>query len=269
MNSRVIFIIAFIAIMTGLYGIYDLVNNNDPVAVENTPQQKDIHYFSLWKTTKNIHKGSKVTDAELVRVTLPEDEALALGISHDVELNRDSTTLFRGDIPEGKWVFPEMLATKGSPGYLHLITDTDMTLYPLSVSTRNLITDYIQPGDRIDVVAVSSPSANLAQSENLGLDSFSGVSADVLLSGVKVISIAQDNEYGIDPVVKASEGTMSTVVIEVNPDILPVLTLAQRTSYLEIYLNQPGRIHQGVDVSDVIKNYSGVLELRGSGHTHY
>ncbi len=50
----------------------------------------------------------------------------------------------------------------GKPGYIDLLVTEGMTLYPLKVSDKNLINDYIRPGLFIDVLTVSSPNANLA-----------------------------------------------------------------------------------------------------------
>ncbi|WP_305417427.1 hypothetical protein [Photobacterium leiognathi] len=54
-----------------------------------------------------------------------------------------------------------------------------------------------------------------------------------------------------------------TIVIEVHPDDLAKLALAQRTMYLEIYRSQQYRRTPNIQINDVIRGYNGVTELRG------
>ncbi len=56
----------------------------------------------------------------------------------------------------------------------------------------------------------------------------------------------------------------TTVIIEVRPDELPTLALAQRIMYTEIY---PSQIHtqpEFAEVRNIIDNYTGIVELRGN-----
>jgi pilus assembly protein CpaB len=53
-------------------------------------------------------------------------------------------------------------------------------------------------------------------------------------------------------------------VIEVTPDDLAKLSLAQRTMYLEIYRSQHYLKNPDIQINDIIRGYNGVTELRGS-----
>lgn len=266
-NSKLIFTVAFIALVTGLYGVADKLFSSpeaqtQPTSVENPPVS-----YVLWQAKASHNIGSSLSLADVKKVQLGEKEAKTLGISADVELKLGSQSLLNTSLEAGQYLFPEQLTHPGELGYLSLITREGMTLYPLSVATKNMIQDYIRPGDEIDIMTLSSPEHNLAD-DNTQIDDFAGLRASILMKKVRVISVGSGGfgakSSGINPSLKSSSKAETRIVIEVSPDDLPRLTLAQRTMHIEVYHSQTYAGKPEVGVSDVIKNYTGVVELRGA-----
>ncbi|MGF1790857.1 RcpC/CpaB family pilus assembly protein [Photobacterium profundum] len=276
MNSKIIFVIAFLAVLTGLYGMADTLLSTTDTASTSATEEKEIKYITVWRATSPLARGQALSPSSLTREQLTEEAALSLGINSDVTLKFEPTTLMNMDVKQGALVFPELQTSPGEAGYLNLITRGDMTLYPLTIASKNLIDNYIQPGDYIDIMAVSSPRTNLSNTTST-LENFEGVRASLLMQRIRVMSVGQSNTLAekagqrstttstIRPKVNISNENESTVVIEVNPDDLAKLSLAQRTMYIEIYRSQHYRQTPDADVSDVIKNYTGIVELRGAG----
>ncbi|MEC4725704.1 pilus assembly protein CpaB [Shewanella sp. D64] len=266
-NSKLIFTVAFIALLTGLYGVADkLLSTPEAVAQPASIEELPTTYV-LWQVKASHNKGSTLSLADVQKVQLGEKEAQTLGINADVELNLGSQTLLNSSLVAGQYLFPEQLTHPGELGYLSLITREGMTLYPLSVATNNMIQDYIRPGDEIDIMTLSSPEYNLAN-DTQHLDDFSGLRASILMKKVRVISVVSAGlgakSSGVNPSMKSSSKAETRIVIEVYPDDLPRLTLAQRTMHIEVYHSQTYGGKPEVGVSDVIKNYTGVVELRGA-----
>ena len=267
LNSKLIFIIAFIAVLTGLYGVADKLLSTPESVTKPVKDDGIAETFTLWQAKVPLLQGNHLTLADLKRVQLGRDASLALGINADVELKLDPQTLLNSSVEAGQYLFPEQLSHPGEAGYLNLITHEGMTLYPLTVATNNMIQDYILPGDEIDIMTVSSPQHNLANDISR-IDDFIGIRASLLMKKVRVISIADpdaDSQTGkITPSVKSSDKALTRIVIEVRPEDLPRLTLAQRTMHIEVFHSQDYNAKSEADVSDVIKNYTGVVELRGA-----
>ncbi|GAM61480.1 flp pilus assembly protein rcpC/cpaB [Vibrio ishigakensis] len=109
--------------------------------------QKQELKFALWQTPKDLTRGEKVKRKDLVRVMLPESDANLLGVGRDVELNIVQDTRVNDIIPAGSYIFPDMLTNPGQQGYIDLLATEGKILYPLPISTTNLINNYIRPGD--------------------------------------------------------------------------------------------------------------------------
>ncbi|MGF1724406.1 Flp pilus assembly protein CpaB [Photobacterium nomapromontoriensis] len=279
MNSKIIFLIAFIAVVTGLYGLYDAFTKKPhqeaPIIIEMVPE-KTVRYITLWRAKEDLNRGSPITTSQLNREQIVFEDAIELGFKDDVKLDFESSTLLNSSIAKGDFVYPEQQTSKSQPGYLALLITEGMTLYPLQVTSKNIINDFISPGDYIDILAVSSPVANLATQSEI-LDQFHGVKASIFLKKVKVMNIdigngesdKNDNDEFFIARSKNASDSMITVVIEVSPSELARLSLAQRTMHIEIYRSHAYKKPLHAEVRDVIENYSGVEELRGSGNIEH
>lgn len=266
-NSKLIFIIAFIAVLTGLYGVADKLLSSPEAVVRPVSDNEASITYTLWQVKKTMSKGTFLTLSDLKRVQLGEKKALALGINADVDLKLDSQTLTNTALNTDQYVFPEQLSQPGDSGYLSLIAREGMTLYSLTVATKNLIKNYILPGDDIDILVVSSPEHNLASSSHR-IEDFVGLRASLLMKKVRVISIGDTESGDVTPKVKSSSKEETQIVIEVAPDDLARLTLAQRTMHIEVHPSQNYGLNPEADVSDVITNYTGVVELRGAAESN-
>ncbi|KLV04163.1 hypothetical protein ABT56_16280 [Photobacterium aquae] len=266
MSSKVIFFIAFLAVVTGLYGVYDALTPVHQSEQAAPIQEQPLQYVTIWRSKDNLKKGQAIKADELVREQVLLDEAIKFGINSDIELDFAPTTLLNVDVPKGALVFSEYQTKKNQVGYLDLLVRNGKTLYPLHVSTRNLINGYIHPGDYIDILTISSPSENLSSQNNL-VSSFDGLEARLFLSHLRVMNIGDESNDVVTAKAAMETDGMTTIIIEVDPDDIARLSLAQKTTQIEIYRSQHYRGALDAVVSDVINNYSGVVELRGSTNT--
>ncbi|GEA49586.1 hypothetical protein VIN01S_03900 [Vibrio inusitatus NBRC 102082] len=277
MSSRLIFIFSFIFVAFGLFAIMQNVNaraeTNAKKQVQAQVEEKKEIKFVLWRSKSELSRGEVVTNNKLERAVLPELEANALGVNSDINISLVEDSRANHNIPAGEYVFPEMFTSPEQAGYLDLLASEGKILYPLPISTMNLINNYIRPGDMVDIISVSSPLTNLADT-GARITQFQGVKARTIKRGVKVLAFEQkpvdpneqQNQSGntISPRVSASGNSKTTVVIEVEPEFVSRLSLAQRTMHLEIYRSQITGEIPPANMSDVIENYQGIRELRGA-----
>ncbi|WP_261815601.1 Flp pilus assembly protein CpaB [Vibrio gallicus] len=277
MNSRLIFILSFIIVAFGLFAVMQNVNARAEAKAQQQVQaqveeKKEVKYV-LWRAKQDIARGEVVTKNSLERVILPEEDANALGVNADVDVALVQDSRANHAIPAGEYVFAEMFTAPHQAGYLDLLASEGKILYPLPISTFNLINNYIRPGDMIDIISVSSPLTNLADT-GARITQFQGVKARTIKRGVKVLAFEQapidpkekaaQNSGSISPRVSATGNTKTTVVIEIEPEFVSRLSLAQRTMHLEIYRSQFNGEIPPANMSDVIENYQGIRELRGA-----
>ncbi|MPW35374.1 RcpC/CpaB family pilus assembly protein [Vibrio sp. B1Z05] len=277
MNSRLVFILSFLFVAFGLFAVMQNVNARAEAsakkeALEKVEEKKEIK-FVLWRNKQELTRGEIIPPNGVERVVLPEAEANSLGVNRDVELHLVKDSRANQPITSGAYVFPEMLTAPDQPGYLDLLASEGMILYPLPISTINLINNYIRPGDMIDIISVSSPLTNLADT-GARITQFQGVKARTIKRGVRVLAFEQKpvdpkeqptkSGNSLSPRVSASGNSKTTVVIEIEPDFVSRLSLAQRTMHLEIYRSQSTGEIPPANMSDVIENYQGIRELCGA-----
>lgn len=267
MNSKILFFVAFIAVFAGLFGIANNYLTTPPPAPTTTKQtepEKPTVTYTVWRAKHALDKGQAISPNDVSRELIDEKQAHTFGVNKDITLDFAATTLLNTTIQSGELVMPENQSTPNQAGYLSLITHDGMTLYPLTVNSNNLINHYIQPGDFIDIMAISSPETNLSNATTQ-ISDFNKVQANLFMKHVRVLSIGNGSDDQVNPEVNNTQGMQTTVVIEVTPDDLAKLSLAQRTMYLEIYRSQHYRKNPDIQINDVIRGYNGVTELRGSG----
>lgn len=266
MRSRLVLLVAIAALIVGALGAVDLFKTEtEPNTADEVVVEKSEEHVGVWIATEALKKGHAVNAQDVVKQQLPLSEALKLGVREDTQISFSPSILLNRNLRSGDVVLPEYQVSPGRPGYIDLLVTENMTLYPLKVSDKNSINDYIRPGSFVDVLTVSSPHANLAG--NLDKPKrFRGVKASMFLKHVKVLNIGNDDtgDRSVTARSPSEEAGLTTVVIEVSPDDLPKLALAQRTMHIEIYRSQTYSQPEFAEVRNIIDNYTGVNELRGN-----
>ncbi|MGR5501285.1 Flp pilus assembly protein CpaB [Vibrio sp. DNB22_10_4] len=270
MRSRIIVFVALLAILVGGYGVYDsLTNTKDGSPVisqqpEAQPKSESPEYITVWRLEQATERGMPISSNLVKREQMELTQALDEGVRSDVELDFSPSTLFNSDLAAGQLVMPQHLTKENDPGYIDLLVSDGMTLYPLVVSNKNLISDFIRPGEYIDILTVSSPSSNLSGAIEKPIR-FRGVTASLFLKNVKVLNMGSvDEKEKIRPVAGKNDEGFTTIIIEIPPTEVARLALAQRTMHLEVYRSREYVEPVYADVSNVIDNYFGIQEMRGS-----
>ncbi|PTO57733.1 Flp pilus assembly protein CpaB [Vibrio splendidus] len=266
MRSRLVLLVAIAALIVGALGVVDLFKGEpQSTTTAEVVEEKNEEHVAVWMTTEPYEKGRAIDAQGVVKQQLPLSEALTLGVREDAQISFSPSILLNRSLNAGEVVLPEYQVMPGQPGYIDLLVTEGMTLYPLKVSDKNLINDYIRPGTSIDILTVSSPNDNLAGNIDKP-KRFRGVKASMFLKNVKVLNIGNDatGDSSITARAPSKEDGLTTVVIEVSPDELPKLALAQRTMHIEIYRSQTYTQPEFAEVRNIIDNYTGIAELRGN-----
>ncbi|MEZ9425428.1 Flp pilus assembly protein CpaB [Vibrio lentus] len=266
MRSRLVLLVAIAVLIVGALGVVDLFKSEpQSTTTAEVVEEKNEEHVAVWMTTEPYEKGRAIDAQGVVKQQLPLSEALTLGVREDAQISFSPSILLNRSLNAGEVVLPEYQVTPDQPGYIDLLITEGMTLYPLKVSDKNLINDYIRPGTSIDILTVSSPNDNLAGIIDKP-KRFRGVKASMFLKNVKVLNIGNDatGDSSITARAPSKEDGLTTVVIEVSPDELPKLALAQRTMHIEIYRSQTYTQPEFAEVRNIIDNYTGIAELRGN-----
>ncbi|HIF5671905.1 Flp pilus assembly protein CpaB [Vibrio parahaemolyticus] len=270
MRSRIGLVLALLALVIGGYGLFSQMSTQAPqqetAAQDNNSNQPQVHYVQVWRAKHDLTRGSAIGIEDVEREQMQLDMALEEGINSDIQLDFSPSTLLINDVPQGKIVFAEYQVDESDPRHIDVLITAGKEPYSLLVSTRNLVKGYIRPGVYVDVLSVGSPQENLSDERRTSID-FNGVSARHILRNVKVLSVGNSKEPVDSPVksnVSSDDEKQIVIVVEVEPSDIAKLSIAQKTMYLEVYRTHQYQEPVFAEVRDVIGNYSGVAELRGS-----
>lgn len=266
MRQKIVFIVALLALITGIVGFMGLLNKpatSETSAVTLIPEVEE-EYVSVWRTEVALKKGQPLETIQVKKEQLPLSVAREQGVKADVKLSFNPSTLLNRNLNGGELMLPEYQTKHGEPGYVDLLITEGMTLYPLRVNASNMVNDYIRPGTYIDILTVSSPTVNLASTSDKPRH-FTGVKAAMFLKRVKVLDLggAAIGEDNVRAMTSNASDDMATIIIEVEPDQISRLALAQRTMHIEVYRSQSYKQATHVEVRNIIDNFTGVEELRG------
>ncbi|MCG8530284.1 MAG: RcpC/CpaB family pilus assembly protein, partial [Desulfovibrionales bacterium] len=146
------------------------------------------------------------------------------------------------------------LITPDHPDYIELILKPGMVPYPLQFDKNSGYPLVLAPGDKVDVVMISSLNQNLAEDDDV--NSFDGLSVAPLLQSRKVLQV-DDGKGGL-----LGDTGKLTVVLELSRPQVSQLMLAKRVGLLDIH-KATGVVLPQVRAGDVLPDFSSVVELRG------
>ncbi|MFM2477422.1 hypothetical protein [Celerinatantimonas sp. MCCC 1A17872] len=254
MNSKIIFVVAFIAIFLGVASLSGLFRTES----QSKPSQSVVKVepkVKFWRAKEVIQKGQPVDATQLELVELPISKARQYHVMHDQMVRFVPDMVARHTIQYGDVVSNVDIAAPENNDYAKLITPADKVAYPIDISTSDLKSMAIRPTNLIDVMLLSSPGSNV----NVRASSFNNVdhlSVSMLFKGVKVVAISENKDVN----------QPSSVLVALSQEQVAKLIIALRVG--KIYVFHTGTssqdIYHDVVVRDILPSYSSVKELRGA-----
>jgi pilus assembly protein CpaB len=264
-NSKLIFIIAFLAIAVGLYGLSDLLlNNEQPNQLQTQTLQLPVKQIHVYFAKSALNPGDQITLANLDKQLLPESEANQFGITEDMLLTLVNGTVANVTIAPGDVVATEMLTQPDQVGYLDLVTEDNYVPYAVKVDSSAVVGGLISPGTLVDVLAIASEQENLAT--NPDINSYKSLSITPLLMAVKVLQVKRKE-------VEATRRNPATeevhLILQLTRKQSAKLTIAKRIALLEVQKSAATNRELAVrenelraNAGDVIEDYKAITSYR-------
>ncbi len=248
MLRRLLLVAAFVFCSIGIFGL--LSNGNQPRPTQPPePQKKQVQ---VWRAHRDLSTGEPVHQRALESALVSEDD-LPDRQEDKPLLTLKPGAIARETISAGTLVTDQLLVAPGDTDYIDHLIKPGMIPYPLTINGSSYQT-VLTPGDRVDVVIISSLEQNLAHTSVLS--NYRGLSIGPLLSELRVLSVSDDALLDTD-------SKDSTVILELSRDQVSKLLIARRIGVLDIH-KSTGELLPIVRTGDVLPGYSSVTELRGS-----
>jgi pilus assembly protein CpaB len=267
-NSKLIFIIAFCAIVFGLYGVSDLLlNSEQPAPMQSVKTvQPTVKKIQVYFAKLPLNPGEKVTLAQLKKQILEEPEANKLGISEDTILPLTNGTVANMTIVSGSIVTADMLLGPDQAGYLDLVIEDNHIPYAIKVDRSAVVGGVINPGTLVDILAIASTEQNLAT--NPRISSYKSLSISPLIMAVKVLQVKRATiaETRNNPATEEVH-----LILQLTRKQNAKLTIAKRITLLEVQKSAGTETDRELrenelkaNAGDVIAEYKAITSYRAN-----
>ncbi|MGF1911510.1 Flp pilus assembly protein CpaB [Vibrio kasasachensis] len=256
MRSKVLMIVAIVAILAGLFGLYFAKGESVPTAIIEEPADVIIKAYVLSKN--RAFKSDTVDRSDFKIVNLSEKEANKQGLNSDVLFDFEPGSVYKKSIQKGKYVFVDDIVQPSEPNYIEFIIADDHVPYPIQVSPSAVVGGVIGAGAYIDVLALTGQKN---KDSELGREKKEQVSISPVLTNIKVLKVEinkEDSNFG------AAAVGQSYLILELDRKQVAILTIAKTISTIEVHKtvgNYPISELQA-NAGDVLPDFKAIKELR-------
>lgn len=265
MNSKLLILLAVIAIAVGGYG---LLTPAAPISsnVQILPESVTSIQRQIWVARSSLPKGHIIKRSDLELQKISETQAIELGVDQDLDITFTAGMVLNTATKSGDIVWPEHITRSNQEGYIDLIIAPDRVPFPIIVRSESIVGGVIHAGSLVDVLALSSLKQNLANDETVR--SFETVSLTPVLLGVRVLqTTTQDvtSESKRDD----AKSVQSSLVLELTRKQVAKLTIARHIAQVEIHASFGDSVASDLSANagDVLTDYKAVQEYRADKTT--
>ncbi|MFK0573727.1 Flp pilus assembly protein CpaB [Endozoicomonas sp.] len=245
MDRRILLGAAFIFCAAGVYG---LLTNTGKVVEPVAEPLPEVTMTEVWIVKQPVKRGEKMNPVRLQAQRVAPEVAQKAGVLSEKRFAIQEGAVAGMDFAAGAIIAENQLLSPGQPEYLELLLGPDKVPYPISFESNDAMITMISAGDYVDVMLIASVDQNLAARKTL--NSFEGLSVTPLLKKRRVLEI------------KEADSGNSTVVISLEKKDISRMMIARRIGLLDVYKSGQSPLSEA-HVSDVLKDYTSVTELRG------
>ena len=247
MDRRILLGAAFVFCAAGVYGLLTRAEKEVAPVAEPLPE---VVMTEVWVAKQPVKRGEKINPVRLQAQRVALEVAQEAGVVSEKRFAIQEGAVAGMDFAVGTIIAENQLLVPGQPEYLELLLGADKVPYPISFESNDVIITMISPGDYVDVMLIASMDQNLAARKTLNSGSFEGLSVTPLLKKRRVLEI------------KEPDSGNSTVVISLEKKDISRMMIARRIGLLDVYKSGQSPLSEA-HVSDVLKDYTRVTELRG------
>lgn len=259
MQSRILLVVALIAISVGLFGIFlsQKSESEAPVAKKEVVE-KFVKIYVIAKA--NVEKGQVVQKSDFKILKLTEKQANDKGFDKDSLISFEQGSVYRNRMRRDDSVYSDSISQPNDSDYIDLILEENHIPYPIEVSPLSIVGGVINPGSYVDVLALAGVKGS---QRDLVKSKREQVSISPILLNIKVLKA---NLKRGDSVKKSKIEEESFLILELDRQQVAILKVAENISKIEIHKslgNYPAS-KLNADAGDVLPDFKAIKELRAS-----
>lgn len=258
MKSKFLMILSLLLLGVALIGLVMYRFMPAEAGTSQASSTKTITY-EVWETRHSLSPGDPVSRQDLRLAKISQEAAFNKGIKANVTLPFVAGMVANTPLNEAAIIMPENITQPNQDGYFRLVMTPGHVPFPINVNQESVVGGVIQSGSKIDVLALTSRSQNLASEGSIR--DFKSISLTPILMGVNVLQVKEDKSGLIST---GSESKKASLILELTPKQVATLTIAKNIAKLEVHVStgesSPSAL--SANVGDVIPGYTAVREFR-------
>ncbi|CAM3794985.1 hypothetical protein VA7868_03096 [Vibrio aerogenes CECT 7868] len=259
MRSKLLMIMAIIAIGAGLAGIF-FSGEKTPepkVSVVKTPPHESV-FYKVFRAGSLIKRGAHVHREDLEIVRLSESEARQHGIDGDSLFQLNPQAVYRANQNPGDFVLRQDIVLPDEPEFIGLTIAPDCVPYPVAVDPDAVVGGIIRSGSYVDVLALTGVSNRTSELRHLPAKN---ITINPVLTHIRVLKI-EPGEHKIGD----REKVQDHLILEVTRKQVAKLMVARQIARLEVYQSAgvASAKELRANAGDVLPDFKAVKELRAN-----
>lgn len=260
MKSKIIILVAAVAILIGLYGVVGSLPSSNVVDTPLIAEDK----YKVWRVNQNVIKGQLVERSQFSIEMMPESQAHGIGIADDIDIEFEPGAVYKNDHDAQSVAFPEWIIQPNDDGYVELVIQPQRVPYAISVDPKSVVGGVISNGSTVDILALSTPGTTASIEVGSGQSTRSRtISITPILIAVKVLQVKKTL---VEETRTSAAATEVDLILELTRKQVAKLTVAKRISELEVHksIGEYKASDLQADAGDVLADFKSITEFRAS-----
>ncbi|CAM4401112.1 Flp pilus assembly protein CpaB [Vibrio agarivorans] len=255
MRTKILMVLAFIAISVGVYGVFNPPKQQDLSRIQNLVDDKPVFYRTYFLIEGTI-SGKLVSNKDYEIRHLSQQEAGKWGISSDVTLAIPHGSVYRDNLDSGRLITQSDILTPDEPGYIDAIIKPNHVPYAVKVNPETVVGGLIDSGTKIDVLAITQPSEGYGNTQ---------ISIEPILTGIKVLQVKKEQQNNAASK-GATQSTNNHLILELTRKQVAQLTVAKKIAQIEVHksIGDYSLNDLSANAGDVLPNFKAIKEFRAN-----
>ncbi|BCN22817.1 Flp pilus assembly protein CpaB [Vibrio alfacsensis] len=248
MNTKVILVLATVAITVGLYGVTQ--SKSEIPVLPNKPKIEEKK-IKVWTLKRDLQKAERLSRRDINIEYLTREQAASFGIDSDTTLTFEQRLVAIAPIEKGDMLDDTMLTSPGEDEYISTVIEPGYVPFNMTVPVNDVVGGTIKIGDIVDISVMAATKQNLA-AENTVSD-INHLTMTPLIAQIPVLDMIKKERSSSR--LTDEKTTEVTLILQVTNRQLAKLSVAKRIADVMIHKsigeNYVDDLH--ADSSDVIR----------------
>ncbi|MHB1392315.1 MAG: Flp pilus assembly protein CpaB [Clostridia bacterium] len=233
LNKKILALAIIMALVTSLL-LYFYVSRLDK-------GKSDIEYIDVYAARLEIPARTVIKDEMLVKVQLPKDSQITMGLS---DMSQIAGKMTKERIVKGEAILLERLYT-GEKTNMAFLVPKGKRAVTIGVNEVTEVADFIIPGDNVDVIATFEESSVEIEGRKIYYPKFT----KVILQNVQVLGVGQSMQV----MKEEKEKLPASVTLAVTLEEAEKLVLADESGVLRLAL-KPAADNNSILTNGIVKD---------------